>query len=46
MAKKFIIGKYGNEFFPDKEREYKTKKNAQDAHEAIRPTTMIEPGRH
>ena len=43
MAKKFIIGKYGNEFFPDKEREYKTKKNAQDAHEAIRPTTMIEP---
>ncbi len=43
MAKEFIIGKYGNEFFPDKEREYKTKKNAQDAHEAIRPTTMIEP---
>ena len=43
MAKEFIIEKYGNEFFPDKEREYKTKKNAQDAHEAIRPTTMIEP---
>lgn len=43
MAKEFIIGKYGSEFFPDKEREYKVKKNAQDAHEAIRPTTMIEP---
>lgn len=43
MAKEFINGKYGSEYFPDKEREYKTKKNAQDAHEAIRPTTMIEP---
>lgn len=43
LAKDFITEKYGSEYFPEKEREYRTKKNAQDAHEAIRPTTMIEP---
>ena len=39
-AKEFIIGNYGKEFYPPRRRFYKTKKNAQDAHEAIRPTTM------
>lgn len=43
MAKEFISQKYGTEYLPEKEREYRTKKNAQDAHEAIRPTVMLEP---
>lgn len=35
-----ISQKYGDEFLPEKAIEYKTKsKNAQEAHEAIRPTT-------
>ena len=39
-AAKFISGKYGNEYLPPKPRYYKTSKNAQDAHEAIRPTDV------
>lgn len=39
-AKAFIIQKYGKEFFPAKPNIYKTKGNAQDAHEAIRPTHL------
>ena len=34
----FIRSKYGDEFIPKSPRIYKGKKNAQDAHEAIRPT--------
>ena len=34
----FIKEKYGAEFLPDKPNIYKSKKGAQDAHEAIRPT--------
>ena len=34
----FIEEKYGKDYLPDKPRVYKTKSNAQDAHEAIRPT--------
>lgn len=38
-AARSIIGeKYGKEFLPKAARNYKTGKNAQDAHEAIRPT--------
>ena len=37
-AKEFIIKKYGSEFYPKTPKIYKTKKNAQDAHEAIRPS--------
>lgn len=38
-----VIGKYyGNEFLPEKARVYSSKaKNAQEAHEAIRPTDMF-----
>ncbi|ODT80553.1 MAG: DNA topoisomerase I [Pelagibacterium sp. SCN 64-44] len=38
-----VIGKYfGDEFLPEKPRLYQTKaKNAQEAHEAIRPTDMF-----
>ncbi len=38
--REYITGKYGNEFIPEEPRQY-TKKNAnaQDAHEAIRPTS-------
>jgi len=39
-ARAFISGTYGKEFVPDKPRFYKSKKSAQDAHEAIRPTSM------
>ena len=44
-AARSIIGeKYGKEFLPKTARNYKTGKNAQDAHEAIRPTVPeIEP---
>jgi len=36
----FIAGKYGADSVPDKPRTFKTKaKNAQEAHEAIRPTS-------
>ena len=35
-----IEEKYGKDFVPAKAVEYKTKKSAQDAHEAIRPTSM------
>ena len=39
-AKDLIISKYGSEFYPEKRRYFKTKKGAQDAHEAIRPTNL------
>jgi len=36
-----IISSYGSDFLPDKARHFKTKsKNAQEAHEAIRPTSI------
>src|SRR5215212_7906599 len=36
----FIRGAYGAEYLPEKPNAYKTKSDAQDAHEAIRPTSM------
>ncbi len=45
-AEVFIKSKYGNEYYPSKRRVFKTKKNAQDAHEAIRPTSVdLEPAK-
>ncbi|OQB12225.1 MAG: DNA topoisomerase 1 [Firmicutes bacterium ADurb.Bin193] len=39
-ALSFIKSTYGDKFLPAKPRIYKTKKGAQDAHEAIRPTDV------
>ena len=38
----FISDQYGAEYMPDKARHFKTKaKNAQEAHEAIRPSSIL-----
>ena len=37
-AFEYITGKYGKEYVPSAPQIYKSKSNAQDAHEAIRPT--------
>ena len=37
-AKVFIAGEFGGEYVPAKPNVYSSRKNAQDAHEAIRPT--------
>lgn len=42
-ARSFITTKYGAEYLPDKAPVYTSKKNAQDAHEAIRPTSVELP---
>ena len=39
-AKRFIVGRYGAQYYPEKTRHYKSKGNAQDAHEAIRPSDV------
>lgn len=39
-AKDFIAKEYGDKYVPQSRRYFKTKKNAQDAHEAIRPTNI------
>ena len=40
-TRKMVSGKYGANFIPEKQRFYQTKaKNAQEAHEAIRPTDV------
>jgi DNA topoisomerase I len=39
-ARSFIKTTYGDEYLPEKANFYKTKKSAQDAHEAIRPTSL------
>ena len=44
-AKDFIIGKFGADYYPAKPNKYASKKGAQDAHEAVRPTLVdLEPG--
>lgn len=40
-AKKYIVARFGEKFLPQQPRVYKTKsKSAQEAHEAIRPTSV------
>ena len=39
-AKEFINGRYGSAYYAGTPRRFKTKNNAQDAHEAIRPTDI------
>ncbi len=39
-SRKYIMDKYGNKYLPEKPSLYKVKKLAQDAHEAIRPTSF------
>ena len=39
-AKSYISEKYGEKYYPDAPRVYKSKANAQDAHEAIRPSNL------
>ncbi len=39
-AREFITAKYGQEYAPDKVRQLSPKGRAQDAHEAIRPTSV------
>ncbi|MDH4027530.1 MAG: type I DNA topoisomerase, partial [Nitrospirota bacterium] len=40
-AQALIRGEFGKEYLPHKPHEYKSRKSAQEAHEAIRPTAVI-----
>ncbi|MGL4540480.1 MAG: type I DNA topoisomerase [Candidatus Rhabdochlamydia sp.] len=40
ITRKYITKIYGKEFLPSQPKQYSSKKNAQDAHEAIRPTSL------
>ena len=40
MAKDYILKEYGKNYYPTKPNVYTTKKDAQDAHEAIRPISL------
>ncbi len=39
-ARGVVTERFGNDYLPSKPRQYKSKKAAQEAHEAIRPTDM------
>ncbi len=39
-SRSLIKDKYGDKYMPEKPNQYKVKKSAQDAHEAIRPTSF------
>jgi len=39
-VRNYITDTYGGEYLPEKRRVFKTKKSAQDAHEAIRPSDV------
>ena len=39
-ANSYILNTYGNKYLPSSPRYFKSKNNAQDAHEAIRPTVI------
>ncbi|HKA31861.1 MAG TPA: type I DNA topoisomerase, partial [Candidatus Binatia bacterium] len=42
-VRRFVEGQYGKPYVPEKPNVYRSKKSAQDAHEAIRPTSMEYP---
>ncbi len=43
-AKEYINERYGDKYYPENPRVYKTKSGAQDAHESIRPSRVsVEP---
>ncbi len=42
-ARKLILKEYGSQYLPPEGKQYSTKKSAQDAHEAIRPTNVQHP---
>lgn len=42
-ARNYIQEKYGPDFLPETPKYYSSKKSAQDAHEAIRPTNLQHP---
>ena len=39
-AREYVVAKHGKEWIPAQPNVFKSKKNSQDAHEAIRPTSM------
>ena len=39
-VREYIKGAFGDDYVPERPNAYKTKSDAQDAHEAIRPTSM------
>lgn len=39
-AKEYILNTFGEDYYPSAPRTYASKKNVQDAHEAIRPSNM------
>jgi DNA topoisomerase I len=39
-ARGLIVGEYGQDYLPDQPNYYKNKKSVQDAHEAIRPSSV------
>src|SRR5947207_5436625 len=42
-AREYVQAKFGKEYLPAEPVQFKTKKSAQDAHEAIRPTSLEHP---
>ena len=40
QAESFIVETYGQKYLPEKRRYFKSRNNAQDGHEAIRPTSV------
>lgn len=42
-ARQYILKLYGEEFLPPQAKVYSTQKSAQDAHEAIRPSSLVHP---
>ncbi|MEB2311317.1 MAG: type I DNA topoisomerase [Sorangiineae bacterium] len=45
-VREHIASQFGAEFLPEKPNFYRAKKNAQEAHEAIRPTSLEYPPEH